>query len=124
MLTPEQEFRLTRGGDSPDHYHSSDRVRVHTDIGDLDALANVRTPTSGSYTIAADDDFILANNAGPFQLPKAKDGRVIEIIMTTFTPVTINLASGDTFYGESSIVIEEKGTALRLKAITGGWLAI
>ena len=110
MLTPEQEFRLTRGGDSPDHYHSSDRVRVHSDIGDLDSLANVRTPANGSYTLVADDDFILADNAGPFQLPKAKDGRVIEIIMTTLAPVAINLATGDTFYGETSIVMEEKTT--------------
>ena len=124
MLTPEQEFRLTRGGDSPDHYHSSDRVRVHSDIGDLDSLANVRTPAYGSYTLVADDDFILADNAGPFQLPKAKDGRVIEIIMTTLAPVAINLATGDTFYGETSIVMEEKTTAIRLKAISGGWVAI
>lgn len=125
MLSPEQEQRLTQGGDCPDHYHSTDRLKVHSDIASLQALANVNTPASGSYSVGLADDFILANNAGPFALPKSKnDGREIEIVMTGTATVTINLATGDYFFGESSILLEDTGTAMRLRAISGGWMAI
>ncbi len=124
MLSPDQERRLVGGGDSHDHFHSTDRIRVHDDIAALQKLANVSTPPTGAYSVAATDDFILADNAGPYQLPKAKNGRVIEFVMTTDTSVTIDLYSGDAIHGETSILLEEKGTAIRLKAIDGGWVAI
>jgi hypothetical protein len=124
MLTSDQERRLTGGGDCHDHFHSIDRVRVYSDIAALQKLEVVRTPPTGSYTVGAADDFIEADNYGPYQLPKAKDGRIVEIVMKTDTPVRINMFSGDTFYGETSILLEEKTTAIRLKAVTGGWIGI
>lgn len=124
MLTPDQERRLVGGGDCHDHFHSTDRVRVYSDIAALQKLESVRTPPTGAYTIDIVEDFVLANNTGPYQLPKAKSGRILEIVMSTDTPVLINMYSGDTFYGETSILLEEKSTAIRLKAITGGWIGV
>lgn len=124
MLSPEQESRLTSGGDSPDHWHSTDRLRVHSDIGALEALENVVTPTSGAYSVGPTDNFILANNAGPYTLPLAKSGRIIEIVMTTATPVVVDFSGSDELYGETSLLVEERGTAIRLKAISGGWIII
>lgn len=124
MLNPEQELRLTQGGDCPDHWHSTDRLRVYSDIAALQKLEVVRTPPAGTYTVTDKDDFIEANNYGPYQFPKAKDGRIIEVVMVTNYPVRINFHTGETFYGESSVLLEEKTTAIRFKAITGGWVAI
>lgn len=124
-ITPDQEQRLTQGGDCHDHWHSTDRLKVHADIASLQSLANVKTPDSGAYSIGKLDDFVLSNNYGPFSMPKSKgDGREIEFVQITDADVRIDMASGDTFYGDSSILLEEKGTSIRLKAISGGWIAI
>ena len=114
---------LQGGGDSFEHYHSSDRTPTHDTLSRLQQL-NRQNNVTGPYTLIDKDDIILADTAGPLQLPVARNGREFEIIMIGIDPVTVNLTHPDTIYGDSSVTLTIQSTALRFKAITGGWVFI
>ena len=123
MLDPVQESSLVSGGDSTDHWHSSDRVPTHATVQRLQQLLK-QTTVSGSYTVVDADDIILCPTGATIVFPRARNGQEIEVVMTGTIQVIINLDGPDLIYGESSVLIEVQGTALHFKAVTGGWILI
>lgn len=123
MLTPRQESDLTSAGDNFDHWHSSDRAPTQATLHQLSQLTSQRDVT-GNYTVVESDDIILCPSAATIAFPLANAGREIEVVMTGTQAVTVSLAGADLIYGEGSVLIEVQGTALRFKAIAGGWVFI
>lgn len=123
MIDQFQQNQLLGGGDCQLHWHSIDRVVRHETLEQTQAIMRQRS-VSGTYTITDTDDILLCASGGTLTLPLAKAGREFEVIMTGTTDVTVNLTSPDEIYGETSVLIEEQGTALRFKAVTGGWVFI
>ncbi len=116
---------LTGGGDSFDHYHSSDRTPTHDTLQRLHQLDTKRTVAVSPYTVVEQDDILLCSIGGTVNFPASKgNGREIEVIMISVGAVTVVLAGADTVCGETSVFIEEQWTALRFKAVTGGWVLI
>lgn len=115
---------LTGGGDSTEHYHSSDRVPTHDTLSRLQQLARQNILGSGTYYVTDKDDVLLSGSGGVIILPAARNGREFEVIMTGDTPVEVRLTGTDLIYGESSVMLTVKSTALRFKAIAGGWVFI
>ena len=123
MLDPVQESSLISGGDNFDHWHSSDRVPTHATLQRLQQLTR-QTEVTGSYTVVDGDDLILCPTGATIAFPLAKNGREIEVVMTGTIQVIITLAGTDLIYGESSVLIEVQSTALRFKAVSGGWILL
>lgn len=116
---------LTGGGDCFEHYHSSDRTPTHDTLHRLRELDKKTTPTASPYTVTQQDDFLFAAAGETIIFPASKgNGREIEVIMSGTLPVTISLSGSDTVCGETSVLIEEQWTALRFKAVSGGWVLI
>jgi len=115
---------LTGGGDSFDHYHSSDRTPTHDTLQRLHELDTKRTVSTDPYTVQSSDDILLCQG-GTVNFPASKgNGREIEVVMMTSTNVLVQLAGTDAVCDETSVLIEEQWTALRFKSITGGWILI
>lgn len=123
MIDLRIEAELTNGGDCFAHYHSSDRVRTHDDVLRLQELLYEHA-VSGTYVVTEQDDILLCATGGTLTLPLAKTGREFEVVMTGTTNVTVLFTGTDLLYGESSVLIEQQGTALHFKAVTGGWILI
>lgn len=123
MIDERQEGELTNGGDCFSHYHSSDRVRTHDDVLRLQELLNEHS-VSGTYAITDQDDVLLCAIGGTLTLPRAKNGREFEVVMTGTTNVTVNLTSPDLIYSNSSVLMTLQGMALRFKAVSGGWILV
>lgn len=116
---------LTGGGDCFEHYHSSDRTPTHDTLHRLRELDKKTTVPTDPYTVAQQDDLLLAAMGEMINFPSSKgNGREIEVIMSGTLPVTISLSGSDTVCGETSVLIEEQWTALRFKAVSGGWVLI
>lgn len=123
MIDQFQENQLLSGGDCQLHWHSLDRVVRHEDLEQTQAIMRQRS-VSGTYTITDTDDILLCASGGTLTLPLAKAGREFEVVMTGTDPVAVNLSGSDKVYGKTSVLIEEQGTALRFKAVAGGWVLI
>jgi len=120
-----QEQQLTGAGDTLLHYHLADRLRTHDTVVQAQLAATFRAPPSDPYTVTESDLFLYCPNGETLTMPLSKaNGREFEVIMTGTDPVTVNLSGSDTVYGETSVYIEIQGTALRFKAVSGGWVFI
>lgn len=116
---------LTGGGDSFDHYHSSDRAPTHDTLQRLHQLDTKRTISTSTYTVVEQDDILLCSVATTITMPASKaNGREIEVVMTGVYPISITLAGSDTVCDETSVLIEAQWTALRFKSVSGGWIFI
>ena len=127
MLTIEQESRLTSGGDSPDHWHSSDRQRSHSDLETLQGLTIVKSFTAtGDIPYGVDIAMVDTTSASvTMALPVARSGLEIEVVKTVASnTLQIDTSGADTVFGETSVVLFEPGSALRFKAIAGGWILL
>lgn len=118
------EATLLNGGDCFLHWHSSDRVPRQDFLHGLQQVTRERTITAATYSVVDTDDILLCGVSTTITMLPAIDGREIEVVMTGTDPITVNLTTPDLVYGESSVIIEEQGTALRFKAISGGWVFI
>lgn len=114
---------LVGGGDTLLHFHLADRNPTHQTSNQLQAVQNIQTKAGATYTLTEQDDIILADG-GTYTLPKSKFGKEYEIIMTGSTSVIVNLTSPDEIFGETSVLLEVEGTALRFKAVSTGWVLI
>lgn len=123
MLTYEQESSLTSRGDNFDHHHSSDRVMTQDSLHQLHQIARVSSQTS-PYTLSEKDDIVMLPLGGIIILPEARNGGEFEVIMSGTAVITIQLSGSDLIYGETSVIMNTQGTALRFKAISGGWVII
>lgn len=122
-MDAQQEQKLISAGDCFLHYHSSDRQATHDTLEQLQQLEIVKTRAS-PYTATDKDDIILVPGGGTIILPLAKNGGEFQVIMVGSSPVTVELSGTDLIYGETSVILTTKGTALRFKAIIGGWIII
>lgn len=125
MLDNNQEQQLTGAGDTLLHYHLSDRIPTHDTLVQLEVLATRRTVTTDPYTVTEADDILLCPSGGTINFPASKNnGREYEVVMTGTDSVTVQLDGSDLVYGESSVLLEQQGTALRFKSVSGGWIFI
>ena len=76
------------------------------------------------YTATEQDDILLVPNGGIIILPPARNGGEFEVIMSGTAVITVQLSGTDLIYGETSVILNTRGTALRFKAIPGGWVII
>ena len=122
-----QEQELTNGGDSRLHYPLADRTPTHDTILGIQSSTNVQTKT-GNYTPTEQDDILLVDTTSAsvtITLPTAKAGREYEIVKTVnANALTIVPTGSDTVVGTTSVIIYTQWTALRFKAVTGGWVLI
>ena len=116
---------LVNGGDCILHYHQLDRVPRQDTLHGLQLVTRVRT-VSTSQTLLTSDDIVMVDTGGiNVKLLRAINGREFEVVMTAdVAPFTISFSGTDTLYGKTSVMVEVQGTALRFKAITGGWILI
>ena len=124
MLDTYQEAVLTGGADCFIHWHSSDRVVDHGTLQQLQQIARETSVTTTPYVVTASDDILLCTIASTVTFPLAKNGREIEVVMTGTGNVTVNFSGTDTMYGNTSVLLNAQGMALRFKAITGGWVLL
>lgn len=122
-LDATQEAELTGLGDCQLHWHAADRRIDHARILEMYSNTNVVTK-SGNYTITERDDYILVNQTATITLPLAKNThREVEIILIAAGKTLTVVPTGtDTVQGATSVVTTVQWTALRFKAITGGWV--
>lgn len=115
---------LINGGDCHRHFHSDDRTPTHDTLARLQQL-NTQVSPSSAYAVRASDDIIQIRAGVPVTMPlSAGNGREYEVVALDDVPFLISLTSPDTIFGETSVLVEVAGTALRFKAITGGWIFI
>lgn len=83
------------------------------------------TVTASTYAVTRNDDFILVGATCTVTLPLAARGREIEVVKT-FAGGYVNIVptSTDTLVGTTLVQILVQWTALRFKAISGGWILI
>lgn len=125
MLDSFQEQQLTGGGDTLLHFHLADRTPTHETVVQGDIAAAAKNVPTDPYTVTESDLFLYCPNGETLTMPLSKaNGREFEVVMTGTDPVTVNLSGSDTVYGETSVYIEIQGTALRFKAVSGGWVFI
>lgn len=125
LLNDFQEQQLIGGGDTLLHFHLSDRIPTHDTLVQLEVVATRRTVTTDPYTVTEADDLLLCPSGGTINFPASKNnGREFEVVMTGTDPVTVVLDGSDLVYGESSVLLEQQGTALRFKSVSGGWVFI
>lgn len=127
MITERQEVALTGKGDCQEHYHLADRATNAA----LQSAAMQASITASPYTVRSDDDFLLVDTSSTsitLTLPPARNGKEYEVIKVAAGNAVFiepNAANGDTVLGSTTgVVIYNRFDALRLKAITGGWVAI
>lgn len=122
QLDDAQLLALTQGGDTLLHYHLSDRVPTHDTLLGLQKAEYVHS-VAGPYTATYNDDLILCSG-GNVTLPAAKNGKIIEVLQTTTSNVTVLPTGSDTVEGTSSVSMLVQWLALTFKAISGGWVII
>jgi len=126
MLDQRSEQELTGGGDTRLHYHLED----HQTNASLQQLARQNSVTTTPYAVTASDDFLLVDTStapAVVTLPQARNGKEYEIVKMTSDPNTVTIvpASPDTVLGSASgVIISNQYDALRVKAVSGGWIAI
>ena len=126
MNTQEQTqipFPLVGGGDCTLHFHSADRAPTHDTLDRLQDLCN-HVDVTTAYAVRYADDIVMVTDGATVTLPLANRGKEFEVVQMDNNPVLVNFTSPDTLYGETSMLIEQQGTAIRLKAISGGWIII
>ena len=120
-----QEALMLNGADCPLHFHSQDRVPTHDTLSALQGVAKQTIPTGEDYTATSQDDYILCAGSCTVTLPPARNGQEYEIVKTFAGGVVTILPSGtDTIIGTTSVLVYVQWTALRFKAISGGWAII
>ena len=113
-MTPDQESRLTGGGDSPDHYHSQDRTPTIDTLRQLQYLEIVTTITAALNMETDTDskkrntDYLRCDATGGIftvTLPKAKaSGRRITLSrVASANTVTIAAQGGETVSGTTTL---------------------
>lgn len=111
-------------GDCLLHYHSYDRVPTHDTLSSLQAVANTKTVV-GAYSIEPSDDYVLCDGTVTITMPLSKsDGRELECVLVTPGTLTIVPSGADTLLGDTSVVAIDQWTALRFRAVSGGWILI
>lgn len=124
-MLPSQEALMLNGADCPLHYHSQDRIPTHDTLNALEAIAKQQVVTGNSYSATEEDDFVLVSQYCVVTLPVAKNGKEIEVVKTFPGSYIKILPTGtDTIIGDTSVIVYDQWTALRFKAITGGWIII
>ena len=127
MLTARQESTLTSGGDSFDHWHSSDRIKSHDDISAYQRLANVNA-VSSDFTATTNTDFVIVDTSLgniAVTLPPALNGKEIEVMKNAAAnTLYIRPASLNLILGATELKVYNYGTSLRFKAINNGWICI
>jgi hypothetical protein len=124
-MTPQQEEAQISGGDNPYHWHAHDRVVNHDTLTQLNQIANQRSITTSTYTVQPSDDYLLVGTTSTITLPAAKNGQEYEIVKVFSGGYIIILPAGtDTVVGTTSVLVTVQWTALRFKAVSGGWILI
>lgn len=124
-MLPQQEALMLNGADCPLHYHSIDRIPTHDTLNALEEIAKQVNVAGDIYFATEDDDYILVGQQCDVTLPVAKNGKEIEVIKTFNGSYIRILPSGtDTIVGDTSVIVYVQWTALRFKAVAGGWIII
>lgn len=123
----ERDYRLDElvsGGDTLLHHHLADRA---TNAG-LQSAARIVSVTSASYQVRVDDDYLLidtSSNAVGLILPPSRNGKEYEFVLVDATnAATVTPDGTEVINGEPDMILTAQYTAIRLKAIAGGWVAI
>lgn len=124
-MLPQQEALMLNGADCPLHFHSQDRIPTHDTLNALEAIAKQVNIAGDTYIATDEDDYILVGQTATITLPVAKNGKEIEVIKTFNGSYIRILPSGtDTILDDTSVIVYVQWTALRFKAIAGGWIII
>lgn len=124
MLDDRDERQLVGGGDTLLHYHLADRA---TNAG-LQSDARQRTTSDSAFSVTYDDDFVFCDTTSSnisVTLPLARNGKEFEIVKTASPNMLTILPSGtNTLAGAASVLVYVQWTALRFKAVSGGYVLI
>ena len=127
-LTPEQEQRLTCGGDCPDHFHMTDRLRTHNDVVALDALEDFIQITANYTFNRKMYEYVLADaTAGNIALvlPDAKMKMKVTVVKTTAAnTVTISALGTATINGSATYPMTAAYSKATFKAINGNYYVV
>ena len=123
MITAQQEDQLINAGECYLHYHPDDRQPTHDTLNRLQNLAAPQA-TAVSKTLSYENDYIECSATCTITFPQARAGKEFEVINIGSGTVTVLPTSPDTLVGDTSVVIEQQWTALRFKAVPGGWVLI
>ena len=127
-MLPDQEDRLTNGGDCPDHFHSSDRVRTHDDADLLVSLESYVEVGSGSTTVRPGTDYVLADtSAGSanVELPNPALGLAVTIVKKSASNL-VNVSSPTrTVNGAASVSMGGGAySSAKFKALGGNYYTV
>jgi len=119
---------LIGGGDTRLHFHLEDRTPTHLTLEQMQSVTNVGTQT-GNYTATPQDDIILVDTSAgnvTVTLPLAKGGKEFEPVKAEAANVLYVVPTApDTILGSATgVIIRNQYDALRLKSVTGGYIAL
>lgn len=127
-MTPEQEQRLTSGGDCPDHFHSTDRLKTHNDVVDLVVLEDfIRIYSNYSFERDAFEYILADSTLGnvDITLPAAKKKMKTTVVKTVAAnTVTIYPPSGSLINGGASYALTAAYAKATVKAIDGDYYVV
>jgi len=124
MDTVEIPDTLVNGGDCDLHYHQADRVPRQDTVHGLSFVTRVRDVNS-SQTLTNNDDIVQCTTTCEITLPTAKGGREYEVVKAFDGGlVTVIPTFPDTVLSSDAVLIYNRGTAIRFKSVTGGYIAI
>lgn len=126
-LTPQQESNLTSAGDCREHWHSEDRILSQDSVIQFQNLTTLK-PISDDFAVTERWNGVLVDTTLQnvvVTLPTARHGREFEVVKNAAAHYVSIIPTGvDTILGLAEARIYNYGTALRLKAITGGWVFV
>lgn len=127
-ITPDQEQRLVSGGDCPDHFHTTDRLRTHNDLVALSSLEDSISIT-GNYTFGKKIvEYVLADtslNNISLVLPDAKKMmKVTAVKMSALNTITVTAPNSVTINGVPSYAMNASYEVATFKAIGGNYYVV
>jgi len=127
-MSPDQEYRLTNGGDCPDHFHSSDRIRTHDDADLLVSLESYVEVGSGSTTVRPGTDYVLADtSAGSanVELPNPALGLAVTIVKKSASNLVNVSSPTGTVNGAASVSMGSGAySSAKFKALGGNYYTV
>jgi len=126
-MTPSQEASLTGGGDSFDHWHSSDRQPTQDFLQGLGSVAK-QVFVSGDTVLTGQEDFLAVDTQTgniTITMPRAINGLEIEIMKLVPANTIFIIPDGtDTIFTTTGVTLSVGNAAIRFKAIGTDWRAI
>ena len=127
-LTTDQEQRLVGGGDCPDHFHMTDRLRTHADVVALDALEDFVQITTNFTFARKMFEYVLADATTgniALVLPDAMMKMRVAVVKTTAAnTVTVSAPGTATINGAATYPMTAAYAKATFKAISGNYYVV